>query len=70
MLVGPFAPLIIIVILDMNDRWIHVVISRITIMTTPLIGGQVTSNDTIDLLRPMLNVHESHYERTAEIIMH
>ena len=54
----------------MNDRWIHVVISKITIMTTPLIGGQVTSNDTIDLLRPMLNVHESHYGRTAEIIMH
>ena len=70
MLVGPFAPLIIIVILDMNARWIHVVISRIPIMTTPLIGGQVTSNDTIDLLRPMLNVHESHYGRTTEIIMH
>ena len=39
-------------------------------MTTPLIGGQVPGNDTIDLLKPMLNVHESHYGRTAEIIMH
>ena len=44
-------------------------ISKITIMTAPLIGCQVTSNDKIDLLRPMLNVHESHYRRTAEIIM-
>ena len=45
-------------------------ISKITIMTTPLIGVQVTNNDTIDLLNPTLNVHESHHGRTAEIIMH
>ena len=45
-------------------------ISKITIMTTPLIGVQVTNNDTIDLLKPTLNVHESHHGRTAEIIMH
>ena len=31
---------------------------------------QVTGNDLIDLLRSMLNVQESHYGRTAEIIMH
>ena len=31
---------------------------------------QVTGKDTIDLLRLMLNVHESHYGRTAEIIIH
>ena len=34
------------------------------------IGGQVTGNDTIDLLRPTLNVHESHCGRTSKIIMH
>ena len=28
-------------------------------MTTLFIGGQVTGNDTIDLLMSMLNVHES-----------
>ena len=39
-------------------------------MTTPLIEGQVIGNDTIDLLRPTLKVHESHYGRTSEIIMH
>ena len=39
-------------------------------MTTPLIGVQVTDNDTIDLLKPTLNVHESHHGRIAEIIMH
>ena len=39
-------------------------------MTTPLIEGQVIGNDTIDLLRPTLNVHESHYRRTFEIIIH
>ena len=38
-------------------------------MTTPLIGGQVIGNDMIDLIKPTLNVHESHYERTSEIIM-
>ena len=43
-------------------------ISKITIMTAPLIGGQVIGNDTKNLLRPTLNVHESHYERTVEII--
>ena len=54
-----------------TNTWIHLsFISRITIMTTPLIGGQVTGNDTIDLLRPTLNVHESHCGRTSEIIMH
>ena len=40
-----------------------------TIMIAPFIGDQITDNDTIDLLRPTLNVHESHYERTFEIIM-
>ena len=39
-------------------------------MTTPLIGVQVTGNDTIDLLKPTLNVHKSHHARTTEIIMH
>ena len=42
-------------------------------MTTPLIGEfklLVTNNDMIDLLKPTLNVHESHYGRTSEIIMH
>ena len=38
-------------------------------MTTPLIGGQVIGNDMIDLIKPTLNVHESHYGRTSEIIM-
>ena len=38
------------------------------IMTTPLIGVQVTGNDKIDLLKPTLNVHESYHVRTAEII--
>ena len=61
---------VIIVILDMTT-WIHLsFISRITIMTAPLIGGQVIGNDTIDLLRPTLNVHKYHYGRTSEIIMH
>ena len=45
-------------------------ISKITIMTAPLIGGQVTGNDTINLLKPTLNVHESHYGRTSKIILH
>ena len=39
-------------------------------MTTLFIGGQVTVNDTINLLRPTFNVYESHYERTSKIIMH
>ena len=39
-------------------------------MTTPLIEVQVTGIDTIDLLKPTLNMHESHYGRTSEIIMH
>ena len=39
-------------------------------MTAPLIGVQVTNNDTIDLLKPTLNVHESHHGRIVEIIMH
>ena len=39
-------------------------------MTTPLMRVQVTGIDTIDLLKPTLNVHESYYERTFEIIMH
>ena len=39
-------------------------------MTTSLIGVQVTGNDTIDLLKSTLNVHESHYGRTSKIIMH
>ena len=30
----------------------------------------VTNNDMIDLLKPTLNMHESHYGRTSEIIMH
>ena len=33
-------------------------------MITPLIGVQVTGIDMIDLLKPTLNVHESHYGRT------
>ena len=37
-------------------------------MTIPLIRVQVTGNDKIDLLKPTLNVHESHHGRTAEII--
>ena len=39
-------------------------------MTTPLIGVQVIGIDTIDLLKPTLNMHESHYGMTSEIIMH
>ena len=39
-------------------------------MTTPLIGVQLTDIDMIDLLKPTLNVHESHYGRTFEIIMY
>ena len=39
-------------------------------MTTPLMRVQVTGIDTIDLLKPTLNVHEFHYGRTSEIIMH
>ena len=57
--------------MDSSNTWIHLsFISKTTIMTTPLIGIQVTGNDTIKLLKPTLNVHESHYERTSEIIMH
>ena len=37
-------------------------------MTTPLIRVQVIGNDKIDLLKPTLNVHESHHERTVQII--
>ena len=40
------------------------------LMKTPLIRVQVTDNDMIDLLKPTLNVHESHYKRTSEIIMY
>ena len=62
----------VLLLLELHtNTWIHLLfISRITIMITPLIGGQITGNDTIDLLRPTLNVHESHYGRTSEIIMH
>ena len=45
-------------------------LSIITIIITTIIESQVTGNDIIDLLKPMLNVHESHYEKTVEIIMH
>ena len=57
--------------MDSSNTWIHLsFISKTTIMTTPLIGIQVIGNDTIKLLKPTLNVHESHYERTSKIIMH
>ena len=36
-------------------------------MTTPLIGVQVTGIDTIDLLKPTLNVHESHTTKKMPI---
>ena len=39
-------------------------------MTAPLIGDQVTGNDAIDLLWPTLKMHDSHYGKTFEIIMH
>ena len=39
-------------------------------MTTPLIGVQITSNDKINLLKPTLNMHGSHYGKTVKIFMH
>ena len=52
-------------------KWIYLsFVSRITIMTAPLIGGQVTGNDTIDLLRSTLNMRKSLYGKTSEILMH
>lgn len=54
----------------MDSSIVHIQNGKITIMTAPLIGGQVTGNDTIDLLRPTLNLHESHCGRISKIIMH
>ena len=53
------------------NTWIHLsFISKTIIMTTPLIRVQVIGIDMIDLLKLTLNVHESYYGRTFEIIMH
>ena len=57
--------------MDSSNTWIHLsFISKTIIMTTPLIRVQVIGIDMIDLLKLTLNVHESYYERTSEIIMH
>ena len=50
------------------DSFIVHIYPESLLMKTPLIRVQVTGNDKIDLLKPTLNVHESHHGRTAEII--
>ena len=65
-----FINVLLLLLLHVNT-WIHLsFISKTIIMTTPLIRVQVIGIDMIDLLKLTLNVHESYYGRTFEIIMH
>ena len=65
-----FINVLLLLLLHANT-WIHLsFISKTIIMRTPLIRVQVIGIDMIDLLKLTLNVHESYYERTSEIIMH